>query len=346
MSGVPLSERQKKDILSDYIPGIPGHGYKAVADKHRVAPTTVRALYKRTKKRKGDLSLQPKGHRKRKLTVEEERKICRRLDNNPLLTNQQLQASVDEKVSLTTISRTLQNAQPKFTSKKIEDVSEAEMSDEWRREVKKFLRMLNRSHPMANRIYGDETAIYANEARSRGRSRKGKRIHRKREYYAKKFTLHVFIREGEVVAWDLSEDNADDDEVLRVFTTKVLPKVEEHDVLIWDRLGRSGRCRNPVKQHFNPQIKSLLESKGATVLLLPPKGKYLNPVELLNNHLKEHYLRVHKRKGGKHFTFENLKQKLRNYFANLENDTISSFFQCRATGKYLKDNNLLKLKGS
>ena len=55
--------------------------------------------------------------------------------------------------------------------------------------------------------------------------------------------------------------------------------------------GRSGRARNPKSQHYNPDVLAAIKSKGAKVLFLPPKAKYLNPLELLFNDLKQHYIR-------------------------------------------------------
>ncbi|KAJ3391834.1 hypothetical protein HDU92_008802 [Lobulomyces angularis] len=43
---------------------------------------------------------------------------------------------------------------------------------------------------------------------------------------------------------------------------------------------KAGRCLNPKKQHYNPEAKELVESKGAKVLFLPPQGKYFNTIEL------------------------------------------------------------------
>ena len=40
-------------------------------------------------------------------------------------------------------------------------------------------------------------------------------------------------------------------------------------VLFWDRLGRSGRSKDPVSCHFNPAIKKALFDAGVSCDLLP-----------------------------------------------------------------------------
>ncbi|KAJ3379639.1 hypothetical protein HDU92_006544 [Lobulomyces angularis] len=42
------------------------------------------------------------------------------------------------------------------------------------------------------------------------------------------------------------------------------PKLNVGDVVIWDR--KAGRCKNPKKQHYNPEAMMLIESMGAKVL--------------------------------------------------------------------------------
>ena len=54
-------------------------------------------------------------------------------------------------------------------------------------------------------------------------------------------------------------------------------------ILIWDRLGRSGRSLNPCKQHCNPEVIAALNEKQIKEVKLPPKGHEANPIELFNN---------------------------------------------------------------
>ena len=71
----------------------------------------------------------------------------------------------------------------------------------------------------------------------------------------------------------------------------VAGEMESSDTLIWDRLGRSGRALHPSAQHYSPEAKATFEERGVAIKFLPPKGKYFNPLELLFNDLKTHYIR-------------------------------------------------------
>ena len=131
---------------------------------------------------------------------------------------------------------------------------------------------------------------HANEAPHKGRSRKGKPIIRARSRYATKYTLHVYAKKDRVVHWDLSDKNADTKEIERV-AVDAAAQMDEGDTLIWDRLGRSGRALHPIHQHYSPAVREEFKERGVSIKFLPPKGKYFNPIELLFNDLKSHYIR-------------------------------------------------------
>ena len=65
----------------------------------------------------------------------------------------------------------------------------------------------------------------------------------------------------------------------------------EGDVVIWDRLGRAGRARNPQGLHFSPIAKKEILTKGAEVRFLPPRGKLFNPIENANSYIKGYICR-------------------------------------------------------
>ena len=75
------------------------------------------------------------------------------------------------------------------------------------------------------------------------REHAGTPIIRARSHYAKKYTLHVYAKRTGVLHWDLSDRNADTREIERVAIDAV-GGMESGDTLIWDRLGRSGRCES------------------------------------------------------------------------------------------------------
>ena len=106
----------------------------------------------------------------------------------------------------------------------------------------------------------------------------------------KKYTLHMYANRSGVVHWDLSDKNADTNEIERV-AREAVEQVEGGETLIWDRLGRSGRASHPTSQHYSPEAQAIFNTRDVTIKFLPPKGKYFNPLELLFNDLISHYLR-------------------------------------------------------
>jgi len=99
--------------------------------------------------------------------------------------------------------------------------------------------------PIRHRVYANESPGFLNEARNYGRVRRGSKARRVRQ----KLTLHVYVKEHEVVHQELSALNATDAEILRVVRT-VAGKWISGDTLVWDQLGRGGRTRNPRSQHY------------------------------------------------------------------------------------------------
>ena len=58
---------------------------------------------------------------------------------------------------------------------------------------------------------------------------------------------YVFAKKSGVLYWELRDKNANDEEIIEVASSAIV-EMKRGDVLIWDRLGRSGRCVNPIRQ--------------------------------------------------------------------------------------------------
>ena len=140
-------------------------------------------------------------------------------------------------------------------------------------------------------MYADERVIWDNEAPKRVRALRGKKVYRVKARYGKKRTLHVFDKRDKVVYWELRDHNANDAEVQQV-ALKALKKIKKGDTLIWDRLGRSGKSKNPRKQHYNQKVAKAATKHGVNIKFLPPLGKFFDPLELLFNDLKQHHFWV------------------------------------------------------
>ena len=334
-----LKPEEQAYITTNYQPGRRGHGILAIAKALDRPRATIQHAIERVKCT-GSSEQHPVG-RKHKLTEAEEESARKRLDADPTLTNAKLAAPFAGRVTDRTITNVLRRGTPPFTRKRFADEEPGEETHEWKAEVKSFIERTRRDLPIAQRIYGDECAIFANEVIRVGRSRRGKRITRYHTRYAKKFTLHVFAKRTKPVYWELRDKNANDGEVLSVMKKAVKP-FEDGDTLLWDRLGRSGTSVHPKAQHYNPTVKDILARKGVKVVHLPPKGKWLNPIELLFNDLKSHHLR--KGGGRQHgsLTFRELKSAIDRYMKEVAPNNLPGFFRSRANGREMIRQGLLK----
>jgi transposase len=328
-----------KKVMKEYRQGVRGSGYRAIAARHHLHWQTVEKIIKRAKRHGGN-PVQPRGHRKRKLTATEESKIENFLDKHPFTTNKRLAALVNDKVTPRTISNVLHRSDPPFTPKKSVDQEPEEITAEWKELVSNFINKELRHISIAHRIYEDETPIYANEAPQKGRARRGKKLYRTRKRYSRKYVLHVYAKRTGVIYWELSEKNANDMEIQRI-VQNALPFIRKGDVLLWDRLGRSGRARNPKSQHYNPDVLAAIKSKGAKVLFLPPKAKYLNPLELLFNDLKQHYIRPAFHENGTDMERDEIEEIVTQYMAAQAPKCLPGFFRERANGRELKAQELI-----
>jgi transposase len=333
-----LQPQLQRDIVDEYRRGVRGHGYIAIAQKHQLPVGTVRSVIARAERAGGD-PVASRGHKKRKLNSAEQARLYSSLDQNPFATNQQLRARVGNKIAARTVSLYLARAKPTFTAKVAQDQEPEELTDNWKEEARKRLRGV-KTIALSRRIYEDETPIYANEAPRRGRSRKGKPIIRARPRYAPKYTLHVYAKKDRVLYWDLSDKNADTEEIERV-ALDAATQMDAGDALIWDRLGRSGRALHPIGQHYSPAVREKLETRGVSMKFLPPKGKYFNPIELLNNDLKSHHIRPNFPQNGQNLSKSKIRALVRGYMEERAPATLPGFFRARANGRDAITNKIL-----
>jgi transposase len=318
----------QRAIVAEYRPGVRGGGAATLARAHGLLRCTVDAILRRDAEH-GD-PVTPRGHKQRKLDSKQEAKLERTLDRNPLATNRELARAVGGAIAERTVSDYVARADPPFTYKKVQDQEPEELSDDWKEESRRWLGSVKRI-PLDTRVYADESPVYANEALTHGRSRKGKPIFRPRSRWAKRYTLHVYAKRSGVVHWELCGKNADTKEVERV-ASWAGDYLSDGDVVIWDRLGRSGRSANPVAQHYSPYARDVFEGAGATVRFLPPKAKYFNPLELLFNDLKSHYIRPAFPGNGEKLSYDTLHDIIERYMDEHAPAALPGFFSARANG--------------
>lgn len=333
-----MSPSLQTTIANEYQWGVRGHGIRSLANKYQVSRPTVQHIIERAKLHRGQPA-SSRGHKKQKLSASQISKMKTTLQRNPQATNQQLAASVNNAIRPRTVSDYLLRSQPPYTRKQVSDHDPGELTPTWKLKARRWLNKVKKIR-MDIRVYQDESAVYANEAPKRGRSPRGKRITRTRSHYAKKYTLHAYAKRTGVVHWELSKLNANTAEVERV-ATAAAKMLDEDDVVIWDRLGRSGTTLNPVKQHWSPVALSTLKAHCSKVEFLPPMGKYFQPLELLFNDLKEHHIRPQFPKNGQSLTEAKLNKIIGSYMANQAPHVLPAFFKRAANGREAFEKNLL-----
>ena len=73
--------------------------------------------------------------------------------------------------------------------------------------------------------------------------------------------------------------------------------------------------------------------RGAWREFLPPKGKYFNPLELLFNDLKQHYIRPNFPKNGRPLSKSKIAGLIRGYVDETAARVLPGLFQARANEK-------------
>ena len=153
-----------------------------------------------------------------------------------------------------------------------------------------------------NKLYfEDECPIFVGGLPDKARSRRGTAVFGRANYTPTRYSLLAVISNDKWIKVELVKGNTND-EVFRGFCLNDTPRpdfapnlggppvstlIPEGSFVVWDRLGRSGRCLNPTKIHYNPEVLEDIRTHKSKVQLLPPKGHDLNPIELFNNIIQQ-----------------------------------------------------------
>jgi transposase len=277
-----------------------GMPHRKVAKLFKVS---VAALYRWRDQwqRERTLTCKKGSGRPRKFTAEHEARVAAALEETPTATLAQLIATEDLPVQKTQLAYHLRRMN--FTVKKVADEPIDFPNERILEEINTYLDAV-KDVPMNKRVYFDESFSYLNEAPARGRAQRGKTARRQREAHAKRYMFALAIRQsGLVHPPAIACKTMTDDVFMSYVRAQLVPHLREGDVVIWDRLGKSGRTKNPTKQReysvksgycaqcaadYNPEARELIEAKGARLVFLPPKGKHFNPIELLFGKAKTH----------------------------------------------------------
>jgi len=283
--------------------------------------------------------LEPRVHtgREHQLTSEDVETLVRCVLEDPHATNAQLAFVVHGKIRPRTVSDYLHRSQPPFVRKQVQDDEFDVGNTRLHQEVVEYWDTIM-DIPWDRRVYMDESFVYTNEAPRFGRGPQGTPIVRQRPRHGHRLTIFQSIRQSGAVHPPIAlEETAKDGVFLGYVRVHLAPLLKEGDVVLWDRLGRSGRCKNPSKQHYNPLAIQLIKERGATVIFLPPKGKPWNPIELyfhvFKDHVRETYPRTQAAQERRPRTVPELCEAVLDAHRRIPLTAYEGFFRARANGR-------------
>lgn len=170
-----------------------GHGYLAVSKRHHVSVGAVRDIVKRAKANRKKLRT-AWGHRPRKLTTAETRKLQRYALAHPDSTARELARLVGNKIHPNTVYLYLARYNPPIVQLTYDDYEPELDTERWKEEGREYHRRIQRV-AKKDMVFEDETAVFSNEAKKKGWGLQGQKLRRPRTRYGvKKYTLHTFAR--------------------------------------------------------------------------------------------------------------------------------------------------------
>ena len=152
----------------------------------------------------------------------------------------------------------------------------------------------------------------------------------------------------------LSENNANDAEVKHFVLNDIPPsehvpdlsglplpvEISPHKIFVF---GRSGRCNNPSKQHYNPVIHQRFRESKIQVVMVPPKCHEANPTELFPVVTQEN-VRIWQAPGRRAqkygpATFQEAQTAVSEVLGRLRFNTTAflGWYEARATGRHLQN---------
>lgn len=220
--------------------------------------------------------------RDRALTPPEIRKLERALLSDPYLSNRELATIVGNRITPRAAGNYINNSAHRFITKLEQLDVETAFTQRHADEGKDFIKKLRRI-PLDQRVYLDETWIGAGIRRRKGRFPSGSPAWTPRNRkYPRKTVISAIRQSGWIAPSRILDRGSMTTTDFEEYVREVLaPRLQRGDVVLWDMLGKSGRARNPTALHFSPNARAEITARGARLLILPPAGKLLNPLEPL-----------------------------------------------------------------
>lgn len=286
MSGKPviIEERLKAVLYAET------HTLKKTAKEFHCSQRALSrwiALYKKT----GSVADPPSmTGKKRKLEEQEEQQIVKLAKTHVGITNVALAKAGKNKITPRTVSNILKRAEENFETKLIQYDYPDTFTEEHYQTGKKFINNIKRIS-MHRRIYVDETWIGPAVRRKRARIPKSTVLQLPAPTGKKMTVISAICLAGSLNLTSFYPVNCMTTAQFEHWVkNKLAPCVQPGDTVLWDQLGKYGRERCPYRLHWSPKAIQSIEARGGKVIILPPKGKLFNPIELFFRDIKAKYI--------------------------------------------------------
>ena len=138
---------------------------------------------------------------------------------------------------------------------------------------------------------------FANEAPKRGRARRADT--HPSSAISLRHKVHVAcIRKAEW-CWDLSAQNMQTPKRLTRVAIDAVGAMKSGETVIWDRVGVKWACCESEQRALQPGGERSIRGAWRVDQVLASEGQVFNPLELLFNDLKQHYIRPNFPKNGR-----------------------------------------------
>lgn len=132
--------------------------------------------------------------------------------------------------------------------------------------------------PVGKLIFMDETWVRTNMTRLRGRAPRGERLLAKVPHGHWKTRILIAALDVRGLRCSLNVDGPVNTDAFQAFIERVLfPKLHAGDIVVMDNLS----------SHKSTRTRMLIESRGATLVFLPPYSPNLNPIEITFAKIKQ-----------------------------------------------------------
>lgn len=313
-------------------------GSRFVRARYGVAPRTVRE-WKANRRSRGSLSPLPhRGGRPLALLPREQQSLESKLLRNPDATNKQLAHAVGYRITSRSAGNYVKRS-PLHFGRKLEALDdEGTFTREHAEEGIYFINRLKRI-PLRDRVYVDETATSAGLRRRLVRVPRGTMAWRPRNRKYPRYTVISALSTDGLLHKSrvYNKGSLTTEEFVHYVERHLAPRLRPGQVVLWDRWGRSGRAKFPQAHHWSPKARELIEARGARVVMLPPHGKFFDPLELIFGDIKrtadQRFRRKFKNVEPSKVGFCNLKSNWRHAERKLPAASIARAFTKRANGR-------------